>query len=161
MRILVIGYTGSGKSTAAEQLDPNSANTSDILCELLADKLQIDKQLIKENKSKYRIELWELGRSLQHNDPLALVKLCLEKSNVVTGVRNKDEINAIKNTDHADGGPLFNLIIWISRYGCEAGLTDYLTPEDADVIVLNNSTIQELKLSLLRLISNVDDSLDC
>lgn len=166
MRVLIIGNRGCGKTTAGDLLaftPPNisrrSVSTSDVLVAKFAEFAHIPTNIIIEDKDQYRNRLWAYGRFLQRDDPLCIVKEALRLATdgasdigcstlssgmaVVTGVRNVDEIEACRTHK------LFDVIIWIEREGCISTYTDRITSCDADLIVLNNGTLEELKHNLL------------
>lgn len=153
--ILILGYSKSGKTLAGDLLatrsdgPAKSVSTSDILIDKLAEELDIPAAEIIKNKDQYRQQLWELGRKLQKHDPLCLVREAYYKAfngragiGVVTGVRNQDELEEIRKTTW------FNKIIWINRYGSNPNGTDCLRPQDADMVIENNGTIEELQHKL-------------
>lgn len=162
MNVLIIGYSKCGKSLAGDLiarwpggLVSISISTSDILFEQYASHANISNAELRENKDKYRHQLWEFGRKLQADDPLCLVRQALAMAfcgddavNVVTGVRNRDEMVAIR------AAKMFDLIIWINRNGCEPNSTDCLKPSDADIVIDNNGTIEELQRALQLAISS-------
>jgi energy-coupling factor transporter ATP-binding protein EcfA2 len=153
MKILVLGYTGSGKTTAAEILaailDTSYCNTSDKLIDDFAISIGLPSNVIANNKDKYRNQLLEFGRAKQKIDPLWPQAQQLEHSDILTGLRNKNEIEAAKKHK------LYDLIIWVSRPGYTIGSTDKLSPSDADVVINNDGDITALKEKLLRLLTEV------
>lgn len=152
MTICVLGYTEAGKTTAAEILaeilGANYANTSDQLVEELAESLGIEPDHIRQNKAYYRQKLFDFGRARQKEDPLWPQAQQLRTANILTGLRNPNELEAARKYK------LYDLIIWINRPGYDAGATDKLKPEDADVIINNNGSIEDLRAKLLETIHN-------
>ena len=141
-RILVIGYSGSGKTTAANCLAYN-VSTSDVIIEEFCNKYDLHPDVVRTNKGFYRDRLWQFGRKKQENNPLYFVYKALEKSNIVTGVRNPDEVAKCRELG------IFDVIIWIDRPGIEAGSTDKLTKADADVVVMNDDDMVALNANML------------
>jgi hypothetical protein len=141
-RILVIGYSGSGKTTAANCIAPN-ISTSDVIIGEFCHKYDLHPEVVKANKGFYRDRLWQFGRDRQQSNPLYFVYKALEKSSIVTGVRNPDEVAKCRELK------IFDVIIWIDRPGITAGSTDKLTSADADVIVMNDGDTNTLKASML------------
>lgn len=148
MKILVQGYTGSGKTTAAKIIASliNSnppINCSDILIKDFAKEHNEDPNIIITNKNDYRSRLFLYGSSKQNENPAYPTSKAIEHSDVVTGVRRPEELNAVRH--------LFDKVIWIERDSTKPNNTDQLGPECADIIVDNNGTIKELKTNLISL----------
>ncbi len=150
MKLLILGYSGSGKTTAAQALAEilgcGYANTSDRLIEDYATEHGLDVQSVKLNKAKLRNELFDFGRAKQAKDALYPQSEQLKRYSILTGLRNPNEIEAAR--EHS----LYDLIIWIKNDRCSKDATDRLIEDDADVIVPNNGSIEELKQRLHRLI---------
>jgi len=153
MNIMVLGYTEAGKSTAAEilakMLNLKYANTSDRLIEDFAAQTDNDPDFVMQNKSKFRSQLFTYGRGRQAFDPLYPQSQQLKHANILTGLRNPNEIEAARGAD------MYDCIIWILRDGYDRGPTDKLSPDDADVTIENNGTISELKEKLSQLLSTL------
>lgn len=150
MKILVLGYTGSGKTTAAEilaeLLNTRSLNTSDQLIEDFAVSIGTTPKFILEHKPEYREQLFKFGRAKQAIDPLYPQVQQLAVASILTGLRNPNEIEAAR--EHR----LYDMIIWVNRPEIEAGVTDKLNPNHADLIIENNGSIEELREQLKQLL---------
>lgn len=177
MRILIIGNKGSGKTTAGNLIafippdtQCQSISCSDIIIADFALTASVPPSHIIAHKDEYRDRLWRYARAIQEKNPTDIVRKALFAAlmqgepqpwdlgaisdrwdspgfTVVTGVRNKDEIDAIREEK------LFNLIIWIDRDGCTPDSTDQLTAQSADIVVPNNGTPDKLRDNLLQAIS--------
>lgn len=105
--IIVVGNVGIGKSTfgkmLAKHLGVKSMDTSDILCDLLARKLQIDPRKFEDRnfKNKHRQDLVNLGNALCDKRQDFLVAKAVEYGCcVVIGVRRLSEaLQAKENWD--------------------------------------------------------------
>lgn len=143
MKIIIIGYTGSGKTTVASAIaklwGTTAINTSDYLINDYAQATGIDINKILSNKDKFRYELYQYGRARQDDNPLYLIEEPAKISDVITGLRNIDEIIAARKTG------LFDLVIWVHMDDCKRGNTDNLEPHHADIIINNNGTLSDLK----------------
>ena len=157
MKVLILGYSKCGKTTAGDIVasalnqGAKSVSTSDVLIGLLAADLGVTSDEIRSDKDRLRGKLWSKGRELQEQDPLSIVNHAVAMAMVgndcvVTGVRNRDEIDALR------ANRTFDLIIWIDRCCCEAGPTDHIDPRDADIIISNSGTISELEQQLLTIL---------
>ena len=153
MKVLILGYSRAGKSTAAEILaelmEATYANSSDPLISGVAKELGVSVDHILANKDSYRDKLFAYGRAKQVANAGWPQDELLENNDIITGLRNPDEVKAARDRGFYGRGA----IIWISRPGYGAGLTDKLSPDCADTIIINDGTIEELeeKLSLLLL----------
>ena len=152
--ILIVGYTQSGKSTAArllaehwgcEWMGTSSAimNYLDQYCSGWAGGVLID----LKNKTPgvvqrmLRTFLRDVGNFIREQDPAALVKRCLAHANIVEGVRTVEEFEASKH--------LFDHIVWIDRPGVERGITDELWESFVVKMVTNDGTEEQLLERLL------------
>jgi hypothetical protein len=153
MKVLVLGYSKSGKSTAAEAVakligSPPPVNTSDYLIRDFSESKGVKPEEILKNKDQYRQELYIYGKSRQATDPAYPVTEALKDSKVVTGIRPKVQLKAVRQ--------LFDLTIWIDRPGISKGATDELGPEDADVVIANDGTFDDLRINLEKVLDKED-----
>lgn len=149
MKALIIGYKESGKTTAArilaDILDTSYANTSDIIITEFANDCGLDEEYVHTHKDTFRDELWSYGRVRQEKDPLWPQSI-IEHVDILTGVRNLDELDAARNAK------LYDIVIWIDRPGFGASSTDKLSSSDADVILKNDGSFVDLRLKLRQLV---------
>lgn len=148
MNFLILGYAGSGKSTAAEILsnilNVNYANASDKIIEDFAHIKRLNAKDIKENKDTYRQDIYDFGRIKQGKTPSYPQLDLLENGiNIITGVRNHDEIK------YARDNKLYDLIIWIDRKCCKKDGTDRLDENVADIIINNDLSLEDLENKLV------------
>ena len=139
-RILIIGYTGDGKSTAAaalaERYECEYANSSDILVESFfkvhANKGDDPKTAIMEigrNKGVYREQLFRFGNLCKKEISLSwLSDEALKRAPIVTGLRTQDELAA--------SAWAYDLILWVGTPDGKPGTTDKLTPANANASVI-------------------------
>jgi len=152
-KVLVLGNSKSGKTTAAEMISkilgsPPPKNCSDFIIEdyaagrvtIPSKALELAKSIAK-NKDPYRQDLFKFGLMRQKTDPAYPVSEAVKQTNVVTGVRTKENLDASRN--------LFDLVLWIDRDEAVANSTDQLGPSDADVVIDNNGTLGDLKVALI------------
>ncbi len=146
MKILVLGNRYSGKSTVAGVLSDliksrgGYIDTSTIIIQQFAAANNLSPGEIAQNKESYRDDLFNYARSIQEEDPAYFVDQALGTSDIVCGVRNKDEVEATKHK--------FDLTLWIDRSTAERSSTEMVGPEDADVVVDNDGTISQLRFQL-------------
>jgi len=148
-KVLVLGCSGSGKTTAAKMIakmlkSPPPRNCSDFIIEDYAAEttsspakaLNLAKK-ITANKDPHRKDLFEYGLRRQAKDPAYPVSEAAKHTNVVTGVRTPENLAASKN--------LFDLVLWIDRQEAKSNSTDKLGKEHADRVIDNNGSFKELE----------------
>ena len=149
-RLLILGFSQAGKSTAAailaELLNTKYADTSSKLIEEFAAANWLSTAEILENKDKYRMDLFKFGRAKQAVDPLWPQNVQIKDADILTGLRNPNEIQAARAIH------LYDMIIWIERPGVICNATDKLSPVDADVVIQNDGTIADLRAKLVQLV---------
>ena len=98
-KIIIVGNVGIGKSTfgnmLAKHLDVKASDTSEILCDLLARKLNIDPKKFEDRnfKNEHRGDLVNLGNALCDERQDFLVSKAVEYgSSVIIGVRRISEV---------------------------------------------------------------------
>ena len=149
MKIMVLGYSETGKTTAAEMLGEmlglGYANTSDQLIKEFAEESGLSQEEVLRDKKSYRKRLFDFGRAKQIANPLWPQDVQLKYASILTGLRNPNEVAAAKSNG------LYDMIIWVDRPGFGPNETDKLGPEDADVVVVNDGSISALaaKLSII------------
>jgi hypothetical protein len=77
----------------------------------------------------------KLNELREKEGPTCLVKLCLEHSDIICGLRNRVEL--IGGRDEG----LIDLIIWIENPRVDKDPTVEFTIDDADIVVRNNDTL--------------------
>jgi len=152
-KILIIGFTQSGKSTAArllaEHYGVSCMSTSQAIGFHLEGlvpgamrvhyTLRLEKDEIGALARKF---LFGVGNHLRLDDPAYLVKFCMESEcRIVEGVRTAEEHRASRD--------LFDRVLWIWRDGVVRGATDELHPHHADRIIHNNGTEADLLRKLV------------
>jgi len=144
-KILILGYTQAGKTTSGDMLaeilgcQPSMA-CSDILIVEYAAEIGARANDIRANKDTFRVRLYHYGKMRQQDNPIYPINIILEHTSIVTGVRTRQQYDAAKD--------IFDIILWIKRDCVSRGETDELRPEDADIIIDNNGTFDELRSRL-------------
>lgn len=140
---VVLGYTGSGKTTAARYLSEITSipftDTSGVLIKLYCEDKGYDVDTIIENKDEHRQNLYEYGKKLQKEDPSILIKECLDRGSILCGLRRQSELDFLKDSGHNP------VVIWIHRDGITKNPTDEIAPSEADIVVNNDGSLDELK----------------
>lgn len=158
IRLLIIGPARHGKDTLAEILNEvyglkfisSSQACADIF---IYDELK-DKYGYKTSEEcfndrvNHRAEWYQMICAYNKDDKAKLAKEILKYNNTYVGMRNHDEILECRRQG------LFDLIIWVDaseRLPNEDISSFNITKNDADIIVENNSTLEEFKMKVIRL----------
>lgn len=153
--IMLFGYKESGKDFASEYLRDqygiSFAGSSFFACELfLFDRIKdqygySSAQECYDDRRNHRQLWYESIRDFNKGDRARLGRLIFAEKQMYTGIRDREEFEAIK----AEG--LFDLAVWIDasdRLPPEDFKSMNLTIEDADLVIDNNGSIAEFKVSL-------------
>jgi len=145
MKILVLGYTRSGKTEATRMLGRILGvkvvdSTSKYIIRDFAAKKGLDPEKILADKETYRKQLWEYGLARQQKDAAYPVDEAVREADVVSGVRTRRQLGVVR--------PLFDKVIWVDRPGVDGGFSDELVADDADEVVKNDSTLEDLEKKL-------------
>ena len=161
MGYLIIGHKEHGKTTAADLLKKNfGLNFSDSSYQaakiFIFDRLK-DRYGYKTfnecfiDRRNRRSEWYDLIREYNKDDKSKLAKSILETNDIYVGMRDRDEIlECLKNG-------LFDLVIGI--YNPELELESKNSSNidifrDSDVVIYNDTTIEDLERKLIRLFNN-------
>lgn len=150
MKLLIIGHARHGKDTFAELLSKQLNLRPALSSSLAAAELFLFDELKEEYDYKDIEECWNdrvNHRELWFNrisdfnaeDPARLCKHIMQRSDVYIGLRSRKEFEAVRE--------LFDLVIWVSRdqhVPPEDSGSMELTSEDADMVVNNNGTLEQL-----------------
>lgn len=151
MKILILGESKSGKTLAAQYLADylkcTYSNTSDYIIDNYSAQYEIPKTEIINNKDKYREKLLKFGQEKQLNNHLWPQCEQIKTSDIITGLRNKYELDAAKQHN------IYNIIIWINRPNIINHLD--IGPEDADIAINNDGTEDQLMTKLIKSISQL------
>lgn len=115
-------------------------STSKYIIRDFAAKNGLSPDEVLTNKETYRKQLWEYGLARQKKDPAYPVEEAVQEADIVSGVRTRKQLNVVR--------PLFDLVIWIDRPGVDGGFSDELDADDADEVVKNDGTFEDLEKSL-------------
>ena len=160
LNVMILGNSGSGKTTAAEMMakllgSPPPRNCSDFIIEDYAVEntdspmkaLNLSKKILA-NKGDYRKKLFEYGLKRQASDPAYPVSEAFRHTNVVTGVRTPENLAATRKIIKD------LVVVWIERSKSGKGSTDKLGPEDADIVINNDGTFEDLEKKLMAMLVN-------
>jgi len=142
MKIIVIGHTQAGKSTAAaiiaELTGGKAMDTFDIIAEVTANLDGVHVEAVHRMKNHMRPRLRTIGDHLCREDPAALVKSCWDRgATVVAGCRRREEVDAAK--------ALGATVLWVHRPGVTGGSTDGAGIDQADYVLNNTGTMADLR----------------
>lgn len=147
-KLIVIGHAGHGKDTFCEMMGLNYESSS-----LAAVKLFLFDQMREQhgyntpeelyaNRGKHRTEMHERIKAFNTPRKHRLAEIILETNDVYCGMRDREELQACRFHGVAD------LVVWVSdsfRKPPESAGSINVTTDDADVLVLNNGTLEDLR----------------
>jgi hypothetical protein len=138
MNILIIGPTEGGKTTVghmlADMIGGKGVNSGDVIREDWERENQIMAHASSpdiavwypQTKDEIRSALFAHGIKMETPDASAVMRACLARGNIVTGMRRMAEYWASSH--------LFDLILWVAKSPAqELGETDELDPMLADL----------------------------
>lgn len=149
-KIAILGYGRAGKDEAGAWLGRNTpliytGSTSQVLCPLIAIELGISEEEAWNTRHANREYWFEFGNNYRKGDPAKIARKCLLASDMVIGLRDKEELQACKDAR------LFDLIIWIHRLGTPVDPTVTFSRNDCDLIIDNVGTLKEYHQKLHKL----------
>ncbi len=141
-RIAIVGRGRAGKDVSGAWFGANTplryvGSTSNVVCPLIARELGISAEEAWLDRHNNRMFWYNWCNEYRKDDPAKIAKVCLENGDIVVGLRDWREIEAIKELHIVD------LVIWIERNVPEDPTMTY-GPEYADIVINNNGTIEEL-----------------
>lgn len=157
--LIIGGYGRAGKDTAAEFFRDNTVlryaggsswAARHYMAERLSEKLgrlvTPDEAFASrhEGGDETRMFWYTEMNKFREGDWTRLVRLCLEESDIVCGLRDKREIVEAKKQN------LVDLIIWIDNPRVPVDKTTTYTSDDTDIIIRNAGTIEEYHEKLRR-----------
>lgn len=151
MKLLILGYARHGKDTVAEIMHKHSEMTYVSSSWYAAEKIIFPELGPKYNyhtpkecfddRIHHRKEWFDLISDFNQNERTALSRLILKNHDICVGLRSRDELLAVKEQN------LVDVIIWVDaslRLPPEPSTSCTVTAEDADVIISNNGTLEDL-----------------
>lgn len=156
----ICGHGRHGKGTAAAYIALKTGmrykqSTSEAAAEMMFSKLQ-DKygyKTVKEawdDRVNHRQEWAETIWAYNQPDGLTLYQGMLPDNDILEGVRQRDELQALR--DHG----IIDLVVWVDgskRNPVESTASCQVSADDADLVIDNNGTLDELKERLDRFIA--------
>lgn len=147
MKLLVIGHARHGKDTFAEYLRDRHgwsfASSGEFACEKavypLMTEFYPDWRSLYRDKEQYRELFFHAIRAYNLRPGPALHQQILSGHDMYLGMRSRAEFTKSVSD--------FDLVVWIDasqRKPMEPLASNELTPADADVIINNNSTLEDL-----------------
>lgn len=146
-----MGPGRSGKDTASDYIQAHtslrySGTTSTIISRRIAEERGVTFEEAHAVRHAER-DLWRAkGDEMRAHDPAALARVVLREGDILTGVRARCEMQAVR-----DEG-LVDLVLWIDRPGIPEDPTQEFGPELCDAIVPNWWGIPEFHGRLERLL---------
>ncbi len=148
MKIIICGNARHGKDTVADLIYPDgwvssSAFVNEFLMYPLLKDLYGYKTLQEcfADRVNHRQEWYETIKAYNTPDLAKLGRVILSKHDMYVGIRNIAELTAIKEQK------LVDLVIWVDaakRLPSEPTTSNTITVDDADYVLDNNGTLEEL-----------------
>jgi len=161
-RLIVTGYGEHGKDTVCKILlaltgltfvSSSWAMCEEVVYPQLKDKLDYRSPIECYENRRYQRKLWyDIIAEFNKDDLARLGKLIFAKYDVYCGLRNRDELLAMRELY------LYDHLIWVDaseREEPEAMSSMTVTKEDADFILDNNGPEIELREKVLKLLSAI------
>lgn len=158
MRYVIFGHQRHGKDTVCEYLSERFGLTytasSWYACQVFLFSQLRDKygyanpQECFDDRGNHRAEWYEAIRDYNAGDRTRMGREILDFHAIYCGIRDREEFEALRDAK------LFNLAIWVDasdRKPPEDSSSMNLTRADADIIVDNNGTLDDLHFRLDRL----------
>lgn len=159
-KILIVGNARHGKDTVAEILnewfDFEYLSSSEGAARIFIYDLLKEKYGYKsfeecfKDRHNHRAEWYDLITEYNKEDRVRLARRIIEDNDCYVGMRNPDELEAARD--------LFDLIIYVDaseRLPLEDISSNGITKGMADIIIDNNSTLEELKRKVVALGMNL------
>lgn len=154
--VMFVGHGRAGKDTAAGMFSEitgmkNAGSTSKYLLKEVAKRLnRTDLDQVYAERHANRKFWYDVGNELRESGPSTLIRQALKHGNITAGVRDMAEITAVRE-EH-----LIDLIVWIENERVPADPTVMFTSADADIVILNNGSLDHLFKRLERLAHAMD-----
>lgn len=156
LKLLIIGHARHGKDTAAEILRDNFSikfcSSSLFIAERavmpVLGHLYSSVEECYLDRGNHRKEWKDAIKAYNTPDLTRLSREMLETLDLYVGMRDKEEFEACREAG------LFDLVIWVDaseRHPPEPKDSNQLSAAEADIIITNNGTLQELNEKVKRL----------
>lgn len=156
MKLLIIGHARHGKDTVAEILErecglrftSSSYHVAGRLFEVRQEWGLPDYSTVDEcyaDRSNWRDVWHQFITDYNTPDASRMCREILEKSDVYVGMRARREVDSVRS--------LFDLIVWVDagdRLPPEPYTSNNLDAEDADIVIPNHGTLEELRRRVRR-----------
>jgi dephospho-CoA kinase len=162
MKLMIMGHARHGKDTACEYLRDKYGLTfkssSEAACEAIIYPALKDihgYKTIEEcfnDRGNHRKIWYALISNYCHHNPAVLSEIIFQDHDIYCGIRSKKEFDATK------AAGLFDLSIWIdasNRLPAESEDSCTVTKEDADIVISNNGTLEQLYAELDRMMLTI------
>lgn len=149
--LCVVGMGRSGKDESAKlirhagpRFKDNSeqlgyaGSTSKLIYHLVAEDLQIEPEVAYQDRHQHRVFWYEWCNGFREHDPSLLAKMALADGDLVVGLRDFLELEAVRRYNLAD------MIYWVDNPRVPVDPTVAFGPEDCDVSIVNGGSRTEL-----------------
>lgn len=151
--IAFCGHGRSGKDTAAFMFSQitglkYAGSISWVHKSIVADKLNLPEQIAWDTRHDCRMEWKLILDKLRVEDPAALVKNCVQIGPILSGIRNKIELQSALLQG------VIKTAVWVARPGIAIDPTVSYDVSNCTHVLLNDGDLNHLR-SQLKLLANV------
>lgn len=146
---MLVGRGRAGKDEAGLFLQKYTTlrfagTTSLYLAPYVAKEMGVSIQAAYESRHKHRMIWYEIGNRIRKEDPGLLIRKSLEHGEIVGGIRDIKEIQAVREDR------LVDLIVWIERAQAPYDPTLKFGVKETDITILNHWSLPEFHERLAR-----------
>lgn len=155
MKLLIIGHARHGKDTVSELLvdvlglkfrsSSDFANERAVYPVLAPKHGYTSLEECYQDRVNHRREWYNLIRSYNGDDPSRLAREVMQENDIYCGMRHREEFEACRREG------VFDHVIWVDaseRLPQESADSMSLTIDDADIVVDNNGSFEDLKAAI-------------
>lgn len=156
MKFLIIGHARHGKDTVSELLvdvlglkfrsSSDFANERAVYPVLAPKHGYTSLEECYQDRVNHRREWYNLIRSYNGHDPARLAREIVQENDIYCGMRHREEFEACRREG------VFDYVIWVDaseRLPQESAESMSLTIDDADIVIDNHTSLEDLKLQVV------------
>lgn len=162
VKIMLIGHARHGKDTVCDLLKKHYGfqfrSSSDFVNEravfpVLAPKYGYTSlEQCYDDRVNHRQEWYELLREYNGDDPARLGRELFAENDIYCGLRHREEFDAMKREG------VFDVCVWVDasdRLPPESAESMTMTKDDADLVIDNNGSLNDLTLNVVKFMMRV------
>lgn len=147
--LAILGYGRCGKDTCGQWLGEHTplvyaGSSSNVVVDLIAADLGVTPEEAWADRHRNRAYWKQWADNYRKDDPTKLARLCLQRGDLIIGLRDVVEFRACRDAN------LFDIAIWVNR-DVPVDPTVTFSRDDCDIVVDNNSDLDTLARRLKNL----------